>query len=226
MAITTQGVEKETFNKVLEEAARLAVEHKLAGLPIELRPGELEKIYRKYADITDVPLFERFMGYTKSPEGRDFFRKTIRLELWEAGYRPKGWEESHSTEERPLEFLNGYAVPLRERAPIEDRTRNLLLAEINSEWKTTRQLLKAIEEKRRVYIDMEWALHILLDKILKEGKVGQATFWGSVSSWWNNQPLACPECTTWEVDQFYTEGGILIHNHCINCHRWGGLEKK
>jgi len=93
MAISTQGVEKEIFNKVLEEAARLAVEHKRAGLPIELRPGELESIYKKYADITDVPLFQRFTKYMESPEGRDFFRKTIRLELWEVGFRPKGWEE-------------------------------------------------------------------------------------------------------------------------------------
>ena len=93
MVISRQGVEKEVSNKILEEAARLAVEHKLAGLPIELRPGELEKIYRKYADIMDVPLFERVMRYTKSPEGREFFKKTIRTELWKAGFRPKGWEE-------------------------------------------------------------------------------------------------------------------------------------
>jgi len=84
--------EREIFNKVLEEAARLVIEHKKAGLPLEIRPGELEPIYSKYADINDEALFKEFFKYTKSPEGRDFFRKTIRLELWKAGFRPKGWE--------------------------------------------------------------------------------------------------------------------------------------
>ena len=98
--MVTQIEEKELFNKVLKEAARLAIEHKKAGLPFEIREGELLDIYRKYADITDEPLFKRFFKYTKSPEGQDFFRKTIRTELWKAGYRPKGWEESHSSEER------------------------------------------------------------------------------------------------------------------------------
>ena len=93
MVIHTQGLEKELFNKILKEAARLIVEHKLAGLPFEIRPGELESIYRKYADITDVPLFQRLMKYMKTSEGHNFFRKTIRLELWDVGFRPKGWEE-------------------------------------------------------------------------------------------------------------------------------------
>ncbi len=93
MTISTQGVERQIFNKVLEETARLVIEHKKAGLPFEIRPGELETIYRKYADITDEAKFERLMKYTKSPEGRDFFKITIRTELWKAGFRPKGWEE-------------------------------------------------------------------------------------------------------------------------------------
>ncbi len=86
-------VERETFNKVLGELAKLAVEHKLAGLPIELTSEEIREAYQKYFDITDEPLFERFFKYMKSPEGRNFFRKTIRVELWKAGFRPKGWEE-------------------------------------------------------------------------------------------------------------------------------------
>ena len=92
--MATQVKEREIFNKVLEEAARLAVEHKLAGLPLEIQQGELESIYRKHADITDEPLFKQFVQYTKSPEGRQYFKITIRTELWKAGYRPKGWEES------------------------------------------------------------------------------------------------------------------------------------
>lgn len=93
MATSTQGVEKEIFNKALEEAARLTIEHKKAGLPFEIRPGEMESIYRQHADTTDEPLFKRFLKYASSSEGRNFFRKTVRLELWRAGFRPKGWEE-------------------------------------------------------------------------------------------------------------------------------------
>ena len=93
MALSTREIENEVFNKILEEAASLVVEHKKAGLPFEIREGELETIYRKFADITDVPLFEQLEKYMKSPEGRGFFGKTIRTKLWEAGYRPKGWEE-------------------------------------------------------------------------------------------------------------------------------------
>ena len=93
MPLTAEETEKETFNKVLKDAAMLVVEHKLAGLPFEIQEGELVGIYRKYADITDEPLFKRFWKYTKTAECRDFFRKTIRTELWKAGFRPKGWEE-------------------------------------------------------------------------------------------------------------------------------------
>jgi len=96
----TQVDEKEIFNKVLEEAAKLVVEHKLAGLPLELREHEIEDVYRRYADITDVPLLKRFLKYMKTPEGRDFFKGTIRLELWKAGFRPKGWEEEWRTSKK------------------------------------------------------------------------------------------------------------------------------
>jgi len=93
MALSTQELEKEVFNKILEEAASLVVEHMKAGLPFEIREGEMETIYRKFADITDVPLYERLEKYSKSPDGRELFSKMVRTKLWEAGYRPKGWEE-------------------------------------------------------------------------------------------------------------------------------------
>jgi len=35
---------------------------------------------------------EGFLKYMMTPGGKEFFRKTLRLELWKAGYRPKGWE--------------------------------------------------------------------------------------------------------------------------------------
>lgn len=93
MVTQVEDKEKELFNTVLKDAARLAIEHKLDGLPFEIRPGELDSIYGKYADVMDAALFMRFFKYMKSPEGREFFRITIGSELWKAGYRPKGWEE-------------------------------------------------------------------------------------------------------------------------------------
>jgi hypothetical protein len=179
---------------------------------------ELEAIVLKHCESEAE--VRKFVSFLETEPGQLRFKTLLR----ERKELPR--QSSNPDEEKPLEFLNGYAVPLRERAPIEDRTRKLLLAELNSEWTSSMELLKAIQKKRRVYIDMEWALHVLLDELLPEGKVGQATFYGSVASWWNNQPLSCPKCRSWEVDQFFTEGGILIQNHCTKCDlKWGGWEK-
>jgi len=53
-----------------------------------IRAKELEAIAKElaYEDI------EGIISYVQSPGGREYFKKTIRLELWQAGYRPKGWE--------------------------------------------------------------------------------------------------------------------------------------
>ena len=93
MVTQVEDKEKEIFNNVLKDAAKLVVEHKLDGLPFEIRSEEMDSIYGKYADVMDAGLFMRFLVYAKSPEGRDFFKRTIRLKLWNAGFRPKGWEE-------------------------------------------------------------------------------------------------------------------------------------
>ena len=49
---------------------------------------ELEAVAKKlgYEDIKGI------ISYIQSPEGKEYFKKTIRLELWKAGYRPRGWE--------------------------------------------------------------------------------------------------------------------------------------
>jgi len=49
---------------------------------------ELEVIARKleYENI------EGLLKYIQSAKGKEYFKKTIRLELWQAGYRPRGWE--------------------------------------------------------------------------------------------------------------------------------------
>jgi len=54
----------------------------------EITAKELEAIARKlgYADI------EGLIKYIQSTQGKEYFKKTIRLELWQAGYRPRGWE--------------------------------------------------------------------------------------------------------------------------------------
>jgi hypothetical protein len=54
----------------------------------EITASELEVIAQKlgYEDI------DRMINYVTSAEGKTFFKKAIRQELWQAGYRPKGWE--------------------------------------------------------------------------------------------------------------------------------------
>ncbi len=49
---------------------------------------ELEAIAKQqaYEGINEL------ITYIQSTEGADFFRKSLRLELWKAGYRPRGWE--------------------------------------------------------------------------------------------------------------------------------------
>ena len=93
MVNATQGTEKETFDRILENIAREVVGHKFKGLPPEIHEEELREIFGKHGDVTDVPLYERFVEYLQSPEGSELFRKNIRLELIKAGHRPKGWRE-------------------------------------------------------------------------------------------------------------------------------------
>lgn len=66
------------------EVAKYLVEHRKP----EITAKELEAIARKlgYADI------EGLIKYIQSAQGKEYFKKTIRLELWQAGYRPRGWE--------------------------------------------------------------------------------------------------------------------------------------
>ena len=49
---------------------------------------ELEAVAKKlgYEDIKGI------INYIQSTKGADFFRKSLRLELWKAGYRPREWE--------------------------------------------------------------------------------------------------------------------------------------
>ena len=53
-----------------------------------IKAAELESIFKELGygekELTD------FTSYIQTEEGTNFFRKSIRLELWKAGYRPKG----------------------------------------------------------------------------------------------------------------------------------------
>ena len=53
-----------------------------------IKAAELESIFKELGlgkkELSD------FTSYIESEEGQNFFRKSIRLELWKAGYRPKG----------------------------------------------------------------------------------------------------------------------------------------
>lgn len=55
-----------------------------------IRADELESIFKELGygerELKD------FLSYIGTPEGKDFFRKAVRIELWKAGYRPRGWE--------------------------------------------------------------------------------------------------------------------------------------
>jgi len=69
------------------EIARYLV---VKGQPI-IKAAELESIFKELGygekELRD------FTSYIQTQGGKDFFRKSIRLELWKAGYPPK--EESY-----------------------------------------------------------------------------------------------------------------------------------
>jgi len=80
--VATANLTKE--EEFATEVAKYLVEQRKS----EITAKELEAIARKlgYEDIAGI------INYIQSNEGRAYFKKTIRLELWQAGYRPKGWE--------------------------------------------------------------------------------------------------------------------------------------
>jgi len=77
-----------TANPTKEE--RLSVEiakFLVAKRQPRIKADELETIFGELGygekELKD------FLAYIWTPEGRGYFRNTIRLELWKAGYRPK-----------------------------------------------------------------------------------------------------------------------------------------
>lgn len=80
--MTTANPTKE--EEFVTEVAKYLVER---GTPA-IAAKELKTIAKElgYEDV------EGMTNYIRSTEGADFFRKSLRLELWKVGYRPRGWE--------------------------------------------------------------------------------------------------------------------------------------
>ncbi|MBA7633027.1 hypothetical protein ES703_40583 [subsurface metagenome] len=80
-----------TANPTKEESLAEHIAHYLiAKRQPQIRAAELESIFKELGygekELKD------FNSYILTPEGKDFFRKSIRVKLWRAGYRPRGWE--------------------------------------------------------------------------------------------------------------------------------------
>ena len=77
-----------TANSTKEEGLAREIARYLVskGQPI-IKAAELESIFKELGhgekELRD------FTSYIQTQRGRDFFRNSIRLELWKAGYRPK-----------------------------------------------------------------------------------------------------------------------------------------
>ncbi len=72
--------------RLAEEIAKFLV----AKRQPRIKADELETIFKELG-YGEKELRE-FLSYIWTPEGKDFFRKSIRHELRKAGYRPKGEE--------------------------------------------------------------------------------------------------------------------------------------
>ena len=80
-----------TANYIKEESiAKEIASFVVAKRQPEVRANELESIFQELG-YGEKELGD-FLTYIQTSEGKDFFRKTIRMELWKAGYRPRGWE--------------------------------------------------------------------------------------------------------------------------------------
>jgi len=78
-----------TANPTIEEGLAQEIAKYLVGKrqPI-IKAVELEALFKEL-DYGEKELGD-FTSYIQTQEGGDFFKKSIRLELWRAGYRPRG----------------------------------------------------------------------------------------------------------------------------------------
>lgn len=84
------AIANSTTEEMIQQVAKIVVGKAAQGKKPEIRAKELEAIARDFDWVgKDI---ENFTAYVESPEGRELFKRTIRMELWKAGYRPKEWE--------------------------------------------------------------------------------------------------------------------------------------
>ena len=77
-----------TANPAIEEGlAQEIAKYLVAKRQPIIKSAELESIFKELGygekELRD------FTSYIETQEGKDFFRKSMRLELYKAGYRPK-----------------------------------------------------------------------------------------------------------------------------------------
>jgi len=87
-ALLTRRSNVATANPAIEEGlAQEIARYIVAKRQPAIKSAELESIFKKLGhgekEISD------FTSYVQTQGGKDFFRKSIRLELWKAGYSPK-----------------------------------------------------------------------------------------------------------------------------------------
>jgi len=76
--------------ELMKEVAKTIVDKAAEGKKPKITAKELHSICRELElEPEDV---DRFTEYIQTPLGKESFRKKVRLEMWKAGYRPRGWK--------------------------------------------------------------------------------------------------------------------------------------
>lgn len=73
--------------ELMKEAARVVVDKAAKGKKPEIRAKELEDIAVKLEFSAQE--IEDFIAYLQTPQGKESFKKTVRLEMLRAGYGPR-----------------------------------------------------------------------------------------------------------------------------------------
>lgn len=85
------AIANSTMGEMIQQVAEIVVGKAAQGEKPEITAKELEAIAKDFSWADKEIL--NFCNYIGSPEGKELFKKTVRMELWKAGYRPKEGEE-------------------------------------------------------------------------------------------------------------------------------------
>lgn len=86
--MTTSNPTKE--EELMKEVAKVVVDKASEGKEPGVSAKELEAIALSL-EFSHEDL-QHFTDYIVTIQGRESFKKTVRLEMWKAGYRPRGWK--------------------------------------------------------------------------------------------------------------------------------------